>query len=88
MSRPGDPRHTRKWRTLATQVIADEPLCTLRLPGCTIVSTTADHIVPVSTDPTLAFERTNLRGSCASCNYARGDGHRDPTSTQPASRDW
>jgi 5-methylcytosine-specific restriction endonuclease McrA len=67
-----DPRHTRAWRRLRDQVVAEEPTCRLRFPTiCTTASTTADHIKPVSSHPELALERTNLRGACAPCNDAR-----------------
>ncbi len=39
---------TRAWRRLRAEVIKAEPSCWLRLPGCTHISTTADHIIPVS----------------------------------------
>lgn len=67
-----DPRNTRAWRRLRDQVIAEEPTCRLAFPGiCTTVSTTADHIKPVSVRPDLALVRTNLRGACQPCNEAR-----------------
>lgn len=67
-----DPRHTRAWRTLRDQVVAEEPTCRLRFPGiCTTVSTTADHIRTVTSHPELALIRTNLRGACGPCNDAR-----------------
>lgn len=67
-----DPRHTRAWRRLRDQVVAEEPTCRLRLPGiCTLVSTTADHVIPVTERPDLTLERANVRGSCAPCNDAR-----------------
>jgi len=62
----------RRWRRLRDQVVKEEPLCRLRLPGCTIVSNTADHIIPVRNRPDLKFERANLRGSCHHCNMRRG----------------
>jgi hypothetical protein len=33
-------------RALRKRVIAEEPCCWLRLPGCTIKSDTADHVIP------------------------------------------
>lgn len=67
-----DPRHTRAWRTLKTQVVREEPTCRLRFDGiCTTASQTADHIRPVSEAPELALVRTNLRGACHPCNEAR-----------------
>lgn len=67
-----DPRHTRAWRALRDQVVSDEPTCQLRLPGCTGTSTTAAHIRSVVDHPELALERTNVRGSCKSCNESSG----------------
>jgi 5-methylcytosine-specific restriction endonuclease McrA len=61
------------WRRLSNRVVREEPTCWLRLPGCTIRSTTADHIIPVSTRPELALVRTNCRGACRSCNSLRRD---------------
>lgn len=67
-----DPRHTRAWRRLKDQVVREEPTCRLRFPGlCTVVSTTADHIIPVIERPELALERSNCRGACKPCNEAR-----------------
>lgn len=66
-----DPRHTRAWRKLRDQVVAEEPTCRLRIVNvCTGVSTTAAHIRPVSTHPELALERSNVQGSCTECNEA------------------
>ena len=66
-----DPRGTRAWRKLSTQVIAEDPLCWLRLPGCTTLSTTTDHVIPFIKRPDLAMERANLRGACRHCNSSR-----------------
>jgi hypothetical protein len=66
-------RSTQAWRKLAKQVIRDEPLCWLQLPGCTRRSETADHIVPGSVRPDLILVRANCRGACKPCNYRRGD---------------
>lgn len=67
-----DPRETRAWRRLRDRVVAEEPNCQLRLPGCLGASATADHIVPVVRRPDLALVRSNLRGACHPCNMARG----------------
>lgn len=63
---------TRAWRKLRAQVIREEPTCRLRLAGCTGLSTTGDHIIPVSARPDLRYVRANVQGACASCNYKRG----------------
>lgn len=69
--RQGQLNH-RRWRRLRDQVVREEPMCRLRIPGvCTFVSTTGDHIIPVSFRPDLKFERSNVRGSCRPCNAKR-----------------
>ena len=54
--------------------------CRLRLAGCTVSATTADHILPRSRGGRTTLE--NLRASCGHCNSARGDGHRDTQAGQ------
>jgi 5-methylcytosine-specific restriction endonuclease McrA len=51
-------------------VLKRDPLCRLRLPGCTGKSTTVDHKLPVSRGGTNAL--TNLVGACRHCNELRG----------------
>lgn len=68
-----DPRSTQAWRKLAKQVATEEPTCWLRFEGCTIRSTTGDHVIPVTDRPDLALERANVHGACSSCNYKRGN---------------
>ena len=71
--RPSGGRLTSgRWQKLRARVIREEPLCRLRLNKCTIRSDTADHIIPVRDRPDLKYVRANLRGSCQSCNMARG----------------
>jgi 5-methylcytosine-specific restriction endonuclease McrA len=42
--------------------------CELRLPDCTVVATTADHVIPVS----RGGRHGPLRPACAHCNSAAG----------------
>jgi 5-methylcytosine-specific restriction endonuclease McrA len=65
-------RRTYAWKQLAKQVIREEPVCWLRLPGCTLVSQTGDHIISPAIAPSLALIRSNVRGACKRCNYRRG----------------
>jgi len=65
-------RWTQEWRRLAKQVCAEQPICWLRLTGCTIRSTTGDHVIPISARPDLALVRSNVRGACRHCNNKRG----------------
>ena len=47
-------------------------VCALRLEGCTLVATTADHVKPRSTHPHLQYDPANGRPSCSHCNSSRG----------------
>jgi 5-methylcytosine-specific restriction endonuclease McrA len=69
-----NPAHARyrtvAWRAVRQFVlIRDNYTCQLRLPGCTTVANTADHIIEVlvggSDNP------TNLRAVCAACHNRR-----------------
>jgi 5-methylcytosine-specific restriction endonuclease McrA len=66
------PGGTRKWAKMSKEAAEREPICWLRLPGCTIRSTGGDHFHPVKTHPHLEFEPRNHRGACHHCNTARG----------------
>lgn len=68
-----DPRATWEWRQLAIRVIGEEPACWLQLDGCTQISTTGDHVVPVSQRPDLGLVRSNVHGACAPCNRKRNN---------------
>jgi 5-methylcytosine-specific restriction endonuclease McrA len=68
-----DPRSTHAWRVLSKRVCRDEPICWLAFEGCTRVSTTGDHVIPVTVRPDLALVRANVHGACSSCNYKRGN---------------
>lgn len=68
-----DPRSTQAWRKLSKQVCREEPVCWLKLPGCTGASTQGDHVIPVVDRPDLALVRSNTHGACKSCNYKRGN---------------
>jgi hypothetical protein len=66
-------RSTQAWRQLSKRVIREEGLCWLRLPGCTRIATTTDHIIPATVRPDLILVRANCHAACRSCNYRRGD---------------
>lgn len=65
-------RSSYAWQQLVKVVIAEEPVCWLKLWGCTRRSTTGDHVVPAHVRPDLALARWNVHGACKSCNYRRG----------------
>lgn len=83
-----DPRGSRAWRKLRDQVVEDEPLCWLRLPGCTTVSTTADHVTPFKERPDLALLRGNLRGACHHCNSSKQARKLQPKASTAPALDW
>ncbi len=65
-------RRGRPWRRIRVQVLKRDPYCTICGPKCTGISTTVDHVVALSVDPSRAHDLSNLRGACAACNYRRG----------------
>ena len=68
----GSAGGTREWSRFVKRVVREEPTCWLRLPGCTIASQTADHIIPRKFRPDLTLVRSNAHGACHHCNRARG----------------
>ena len=68
----GNPVYNSKqWKQLRAQVLQEEPVCHWchKKPSCQ-----ADHVVELDRggDP---YDRTNIVGSCASCNARRGANH-------------
>jgi hypothetical protein len=45
---------SRRWTMIVKQVVAEEPVCWLRFPRCTIRSQTADHYWPQKYRPDFA----------------------------------
>lgn len=63
-----------KWRKVRRLVLQRDGYdCQLRLPGCTVHADEVDHVVPLSTDPDLAYDPSNLRAACRWCNRSRGN---------------
>jgi hypothetical protein len=62
------PYHTPEYRRERAPLIGRA--CELRLPGCTGVADTADHVIPKA----VGHGRGPLRPACAHCNFARGAG--------------
>lgn len=57
--------HSMRWRKLRAAVLHANPLCTHCLKGSvTRLASAVDHILPLDTHPSLAFERSNLQGLC------------------------
>lgn len=56
-------------------------VCWLNYPGrCTVLATTVDHVIPKSIRPDLAFDISNGRPACESCNKKR---HTTPAPIHP-----
>jgi hypothetical protein len=68
-----DPRmHTATWKALRLLVLdRDRWTCQVQDPGCTVVATQVDHIVP-RVEGGAFWDPSNLRGSCPRCNLGRG----------------
>jgi 5-methylcytosine-specific restriction endonuclease McrA len=76
-----------RWRKIRARVLErDGYQCCLRLPGCTIVATSADHIVALE-DGGLWYAETNLRASCENCNKSRAARRRKRARTIRPSRE-
>jgi 5-methylcytosine-specific restriction protein A len=56
------------WIRLRNQVRMEEPLCTLKYDGCTLVTEEIDHVVPHRGDRALFLSRTNVQGACKRCH--------------------
>jgi hypothetical protein len=50
----------------------EPPQCWLKLPGCTGLATTGDHVLPRKDRPDLAYSVPNGRPACLHCNSTRG----------------
>ncbi len=69
-------RAGRPWRRMVAYILRrDGYVCQLRLPGCTGVAETADHIIPFAVRPDLELEPSNLQAACTWCNQHRGSRH-------------
>jgi 5-methylcytosine-specific restriction endonuclease McrA len=69
-----NPAHARyhgvAWRALRQFVlIRDREICQLRLPGCTKLANTVDHVIDVVTGG--SDSPTNLRAVCPACHNRR-----------------
>ncbi len=77
MSRAWAGGSTHAWRVVRRQVLVrDGYRCLIKGPNCTIVATTADHVIPKSQGGT--DDPANLRAACGPCNQSRGAGASDP----------
>lgn len=67
--RYGPGYRARRAEVLRPDADGSPKLCELRLPGCTGVATTADHVTPVS----LGGRDSVLVPACSHCNSSRGN---------------
>lgn len=58
-----------RWRRMSERIRKARPLCEIRLPGCTLLATAADHIVPLEEGGRSAW--ANARPACTACNSRR-----------------
>ncbi len=66
---PGDRFYQSKtWRRFRASVLQARPIC--EVPGCDIVATNVDHIVPRSRGG-ADFDPANVQALCASCHSAK-----------------
>ena len=76
-------RKGRPWQRLRAEVLAASDICWLcGRPGANSV----DHVLPLSTHPELAHDRSNLAPAHLSCNSSKGA--RATRTTTAASRQW
>ena len=64
--------YDRAWNKLRAQILRDMGT---QCHYCGDHADTVDHVVPISVDPTLRLEPTNLVPACRSCNSARAAHH-------------
>ena len=71
-TRTSSEKH-RKWAAIVKK---RDPYCRVRLPGCTHITTQADHIVPVAFGG-AEFDPANGQGICTSCHRKKSsrEGH-------------
>ena len=70
--KPNHPAYRGPWRRVRAAVLErDGHTCQLRLPGCTGMALTVDHIQPIALGGAW-WEMSNLRAACTKCNIAAG----------------
>ena len=57
------------WQKLRRIVLSEGDQCHY----CGQHADTVDHVIPISVDPTLRLERSNLVPACKACNTARSN---------------
>ncbi|MGE4043570.1 MAG: HNH endonuclease signature motif containing protein [Acetobacteraceae bacterium] len=66
---PGDRFYQRPaWRRFRAAILQARPIC--EVPGCDVVSTNVDHIVPRSRGG-ADYDPVNVQALCASCHSAK-----------------
>lgn len=80
----GRPSSSTERQRIRLAVLARDPLCQLRLPGCTGTSEVADHVIAAADGGAYTLE--NLRGACDHCNSVRGGQQTSALQHGPADR--
>lgn len=57
-----------KWRRESKAFIALDPWCVGLGPGCTIIATLVDHVIPHRGDMVLFWDRKNWQPLCEHCH--------------------
>ena len=66
-----DVRGTRAWRELRQKVFTQQGRQCVECGGTEKLE--VDHIIPVTVEPSLAMDITNLQVLCKPCNIAKSD---------------
>lgn len=79
----------KRWKTIRRATLhRDGYLCQIRLPGCTVRATQADHVTALE-DGGQPFDMANTQASCGHCNVAKENNRRlERFQRMPTSRDW
>ncbi len=67
-SQRAKPYNNARWRRERLVFLKENPLCVLRLEGCTTYADTVDHIRAHKGDERLFWLKSNWQPSCANCN--------------------
>jgi 5-methylcytosine-specific restriction endonuclease McrA len=97
MTSPQRPYDSQRWRRMRIAVLVRYNYqCQLGLARCTGRADSVDHSIDWRDYPDSAFDMTNLRATCRSCNTAqrnarvaaRARAQRDGTRRQGQYREW
>jgi 5-methylcytosine-specific restriction protein A len=66
--------YTSRWREYSKWYLsqADNQLCKIKLPGCSIIADCVDHVKPVDKDDPRFWIESNHQAACRHCNSVKG----------------